>query len=74
MIARRVPAVLEGRRRSSTGTSARSAHFPLWCVPYKRVHDYEWLDDSFYAGMKDELFLDLAIYGMEQPDGATSTG
>ncbi len=44
-------------------------HFPLWCVPYRRVHDYEWLDDSFYAGMKDELFLDLAIYGMEQPPG-----
>lgn len=44
-------------------------HFPLWCVPYKRVHDYEWLDESFYAGMKDELFLDLAIYGMEQPEG-----
>jgi FAD/FMN-containing dehydrogenase len=44
-------------------------HFPLWCVPYKRVHDYEWLDNSFYANMKDELFLDLAIYGMEQPEG-----
>ena len=42
--------------------------FPLWCVPYKRVHDYEWLDDSFYANMKDELFLDLAIYGLEQTD------
>jgi FAD/FMN-containing dehydrogenase len=44
-------------------------HFPLWCVPYKRVHDYEWLADSFYAGMQDRLFLDLAIYGMEQPPG-----
>jgi FAD/FMN-containing dehydrogenase len=44
-------------------------HFPLWCVPYKRVRDYEWLDESFYAGMKDQLFLDLAIYGMEQPEG-----
>jgi FAD/FMN-containing dehydrogenase len=44
-------------------------HFPLWCVPYKRVHDYEWLDESFYAGMKDQLFLDLAIYGMQQPRG-----
>jgi FAD/FMN-containing dehydrogenase len=44
-------------------------HFPLWCVPYKRVHDYEWLDESFYAGMQDELFLDLAIYGMVQPEG-----
>lgn len=42
--------------------------FPLWCVPYKRVHDYEWLDASFYAGMKDRLFLDLAIYGLEQTD------
>jgi len=44
-------------------------HFPLWMVPYKRVHDYEWLDDSFYARMEDELFLDLAIYGMKQPPG-----
>ncbi len=42
--------------------------FPLWCVPYKRVHDYEWLDDSFYANLNDELFLDLAIYGLEQTD------
>ncbi len=40
--------------------------FPLWCVPYKRVRDYEWLDDAFYRDMKDELFLDLAVYGMKQ--------
>jgi len=44
-------------------------HFPLWCVPYKRVRDYEWLSDSFYDGMQDGLFLDLAIYGMKQPKG-----
>jgi hypothetical protein len=43
-------------------------YFPLWCVPYKRVHDYEWIDDSFYAEMQDPLFLDLAIYGLEQKD------
>jgi FAD/FMN-containing dehydrogenase len=43
--------------------------FPLWCVPYKRVRDYEWLDESFYAGTDDELFVDLAIYGMKQPPG-----
>jgi FAD/FMN-containing dehydrogenase len=43
-------------------------HFPLWCVPYRRVHDYEWIDDSFYRGLEDELFLDLAIYGMKQRD------
>ena len=41
-------------------------HFPLWVVPYRRVRDYEWIDDSFYRGMTDELFLDLAIYGMKQ--------
>ena len=40
--------------------------YPLWCVPYRRVRDYEWLDDSFYRAMTDQLFLDLAIYGMRQ--------
>jgi FAD/FMN-containing dehydrogenase len=40
--------------------------YPLWCVPYRRVRDYEWLDDSFYRGMTDTLFLDLAVYGMRQ--------
>lgn len=41
-------------------------HFPLWCVPYKRVHDYEWISPSFLGAIKDELFLDLAIYGMKK--------
>jgi FAD/FMN-containing dehydrogenase len=42
-------------------------HFPLWVVPYRRVHDYEWLDDSFWTGMKDDpLLVDIAIYGMKQ--------
>jgi FAD/FMN-containing dehydrogenase len=44
-------------------------HYPLWCVPYRRVHDYPWIADSFYADLDDALFLDLAIYGMEQPPG-----
>jgi FAD/FMN-containing dehydrogenase len=39
--------------------------FPLWCVPYKRVHDYEWLSDEFYANLEDGWFVDLAIYGMK---------
>ena len=39
---------------------------PLWCVPYKRVHDYEWLDDAFWKRNGDDMFLDLAIYGMRQ--------
>jgi len=46
-------------------------HFPLWCVPYRRVHDYEWLSDEFWKGMDDELMVDIAIYGMKQ-DGETN--
>jgi len=41
-------------------------HFPLWVVPYARVHDYEWLTDSFWAKTKDTLMVDIAIYGMKQ--------
>jgi FAD/FMN-containing dehydrogenase len=42
-------------------------HFPIWCVPYRRVRDYEWLTDSFWKNLGDEqLFLDLAVYGMRQ--------
>lgn len=40
--------------------------YPLWCVPYRRVRDYEWLAPSFWAALSDPLFLDLAIYGMRQ--------
>jgi hypothetical protein len=41
-------------------------HFPLWCVPYRRVHDYEWLADSYWKGFDDRLMIDIAIYGMKQ--------
>jgi FAD/FMN-containing dehydrogenase len=42
-------------------------HFPIWCVPYRRVRDYEWLADSFWTALGEEkLFLDLAVYGMRQ--------
>lgn len=40
--------------------------FPLWCVPYRRVRDYEWIADRWFEGMEDRLFVDLAIYGMRQ--------
>ncbi|MDQ3339135.1 MAG: FAD-binding oxidoreductase [Myxococcota bacterium] len=47
--------------------------FPLWCVPYRRVHDYEWLAEGFYEQMgEDDMFLDLAVYGMKQPPGDTN--
>lgn len=41
--------------------------FPLWCVPYRRVREYEWIAPEFFEKNKDELFLDIAIYGMKQP-------
>jgi FAD/FMN-containing dehydrogenase len=44
-------------------------HYPLWCVPYRRVRDYEWIAPGFFRGLEDDLFLDLAIYGMKQPAG-----
>ncbi|MBX3160095.1 MAG: FAD-binding oxidoreductase [Deltaproteobacteria bacterium] len=44
-------------------------HFPVWCVPYRRVRDYAWLSDDFYRDLYDTMFLDLAIYGMPQRDG-----
>jgi len=43
-------------------------HFPLWCVPYRIVHKYEWVSDEFFNKVRDELFLDIAIYGMETKD------
>ncbi|HVY47008.1 MAG TPA: FAD-binding oxidoreductase [Minicystis sp.] len=44
-------------------------YYPLWCVPYRRVHDYEWVTDEFWRTLDDDMFLDLAIYGMKQPPG-----
>ena len=42
---------------------------PLWCVPYRPAGRYPWLSDEWYAGVKDAVFLDLAIYGFAQRDG-----
>jgi FAD/FMN-containing dehydrogenase len=43
--------------------------FPLWCVPYRLMRHYEWAAPSVFGGLDDELFIDLAIYGMKQPPG-----
>lgn len=45
-------------------------HFPLWCVPYKIVHAYEWISDEFLGSVEDELFLDIALYGMRRKESA----
>ncbi len=41
-------------------------YFPLWCVPYKRVRRYEWIADELFDRNPDELWCDIAIYGMKQ--------
>ncbi len=43
--------------------------FPLWCVPYKRVRTYEWIDAEFVKKAPDDLYLDIAIYGLRRSDG-----
>jgi FAD/FMN-containing dehydrogenase len=42
-------------------------YYPLWCVPYHRVRDYEWIAPGQLAA--DRLFLDFAIYGAPQLPG-----
>lgn len=39
-------------------------YFPLWVVPYKRVQRYPWINDDFEKRIGDELFFDLAVYGL----------
>ncbi len=41
-------------------------HFPLWCVPYKIMHPYEWVATAFLDQVHDELYLDIALYGMRK--------
>lgn len=43
-------------------------HFPLWCVPYRCPRPYAWLSAERFPcrDERDKLFLDIAIYGMEQ--------
>lgn len=40
-------------------------YFPLWVVPYKKKN-YPWIADQILNKMTDELFIDLAIYGIKQ--------
>lgn len=41
-------------------------HFPLWCVPYKIMRPYEWISSRFFQHNADELFLDIAVYGLKK--------
>jgi FAD/FMN-containing dehydrogenase len=41
-------------------------HYPLWYVPYKIVRKYEWINNEILnINPNEELFLDIAIYGMK---------
>jgi len=39
-------------------------YFPLWIVPYRRVQSYPWVNDEHDRRINDELFIDLAVYGL----------
>ncbi|MFA6514754.1 MAG: FAD-binding oxidoreductase [Candidatus Paceibacterota bacterium] len=42
-------------------------HFPLWYVPYKIVRHYEWINpEVMNKNNGEELFIDIAIYGMQK--------
>ena len=53
--------------RFSIGTGREIDFYPLWCVPYRRVRDYEWIAKGYFDDVPDPLFVDLAIYGLTQP-------
>jgi len=41
-------------------------HFPLWCVPYRIPHPYEWISEELSNQLQGELVLDIAIYGLHR--------
>ena len=43
--------------------------FPLWYVPYKIQHKYEWVADELLEGNDDPLFVDIAVYGFKGEKG-----
>jgi FAD/FMN-containing dehydrogenase len=43
-------------------------HFPLWVVPYLIERPYAWIDRGYARLIEDELFVDLAVYGMRNND------
>jgi FAD/FMN-containing dehydrogenase len=46
-------------------------YFPLWIVPYQMPKPaYPWINPQHLRGIKDRLFIDLAIYGMKQKNEA----
>jgi hypothetical protein len=44
-------------------------YYPLWCVPYRLARPYAWIEPAYVEQVTDELFFDIAIYGLRQPRG-----
>ncbi|MBI4041845.1 MAG: FAD-binding oxidoreductase [Deltaproteobacteria bacterium] len=42
--------------------------YPLWVIPYRIPRIYPWVSDPHAARMKDDLFIDCAIYGKPNSD------
>jgi hypothetical protein len=38
-------------------------------VPYRLVRHYEWIREGYFDGIDDDMFIDIAIYGLAQPKG-----
>lgn len=41
-------------------------YFPLWVVPYSIKKVYPWVNPEHIKDIKDELYIDLAIYAMKE--------
>lgn len=39
-------------------------YYPLWIVPYKRVQSYPWIDKDYDRRIGDDVFFDVAVYGL----------
>jgi FAD/FMN-containing dehydrogenase len=43
-------------------------YWPLWVVPYRMPRPYPWIAPAHATRMKDELYVDCAIYGKDNGD------
>jgi hypothetical protein len=41
-------------------------YYPVWVVPYRISNIYPWIDPHHTTGVADDLYMDLAIYGLKQ--------
>lgn len=39
--------------------------FPLWVIPYRIATPYGWINSELASRMKDDLFIDCAVYGKQ---------